>query len=143
MYQYVCLVGRVGMDAECENKKRPVNFSIATWENFRDEEEESGWKTVTTWHNCIMWGTPEIKKHYMKKLKKGVWVQIEGKIVHNKWEDDEGNKRVTTRVQADKVRVIPNIEAEGSTAKKEEKQAPKKSSDSWDDDDDGSDDLPF
>lgn len=124
MNNIVILEGRVGNDAECEDPKRPVSFSLATWENFRDEEEESGWRTVTTWHDIIVWGNANTKEYYLNRIKKGLMVHVQGKIIKNTWEDENGNKRVSQRVQAHTVKFYPVSKGEREETSKPKKKAP-------------------
>ena len=59
MINKVILLGRVGKDPELhttQSGKKVVRFTVATWENYKDETEPSGWKQVTEWHNVVVWG---------------------------------------------------------------------------------------
>jgi single-strand DNA-binding protein len=109
MINKVCLLGRLGRDAECENKEKPIRFSVATWENYRDEEEESGWKTITTWHNITLWGKPDSKKYMLDFLKKGAVVYLEGKIKNNKWTGDNGEEKRSNDIVATFVKKVPAV----------------------------------
>jgi len=100
MYNKVTLIGRLGKDAECASEKHPVKFTIATSENFKDENEESGWRTETTWHNITLWGKPEYRKGLVDRLKKGMMVLVEGKIKTSQWEDQDGNQRRSNDITA-------------------------------------------
>ena len=126
MINEVFLLGRVGQDAECKESNRPVTFSMATSENFKDEDSDSGWRTETTWHNIVVWGTAESKKSLLDRVKKGHMVAVKGKIDHNKWEDEEGNKRSFARVIARYVKVLPRDVGGGASEGGEDK--PKASS---------------
>lgn len=142
MINSVSLLGRVGRDAECDNKEKPIRFSIATWENFRDEEEESGWRTVTTWHNITLWGKPESKKYHLDLLKKGTVIYLEGKLRNNKWVTEDGEERKSTDIVANFVKRVPNNTVpadEDVSAKAAPKPSPKPAVEEDDDDDD----LPF
>jgi len=107
MINKVILQGRLGEDAACENIDQPVKFSIATWESYRDEDEESGWKTTTTWHRITLWGKPEHRKSTADRLKKGMLVYLEGKIKTSKWTNNEGEERRSNDVTAQFVKVVP------------------------------------
>lgn len=65
MVNKVILVGRIGKDAVSDNEKHPIKFSVATSENFRDEKEESGWRSETTWHNITLWSKDQAKQHML------------------------------------------------------------------------------
>lgn len=107
MINIVILEGRIGGDAECANKNAPVKFSLVTWENYRDENEESGWKTINTWHNITVWGKPEYRKGLADRLKKGTMVTLQGAIKNSNWETEEGEKRRSNDIVANFVKVVP------------------------------------
>jgi len=115
MINKVILVGRLGRDAECANERHPIKFSIATNENFRDENEESGWRSETTWHNITLWSKPESKKYMLEKLLKGTIVYLEGQIKTSEWQTNEGENRRSNDVTAAFVKVMP-----ASTGEKKE-----------------------
>jgi len=95
----VILIGNLGADPTVRytpNGTAVANFNMATTERFtnRDGERES----KTEWHRIVAWGKlAEICKEY---LKKGKQVYIEGRIQTRQWEDQGGNKRVTTEIVA-------------------------------------------
>lgn len=140
MINKVLLEGRLGGDAKCDNIEQPVKFSIATWDNFRDEKEESGWRTETTWHNITYWGKPEFRQEFAAKLKKGMLVWVEGKIKTSEWTNNEGEKRRSNDVTALYVKAVPvgKDQDEDHSAKVDAK--PKTSPPVEEDEDD---DLPF
>ena len=63
------------------------NFSLAT----KDRDE-------TDWHKIVSWGkTADVCAQH---LRKGSEVCVVGKLTYNKWEDRDGNRRVTAEVVA-------------------------------------------
>lgn len=137
MINKVILEGRLGKDAECDNIEQPIKFSLATWETFRDEEEESGWKTITTWHNITLWGKKEYRQQQAERLKKGTLIYLEGKIKNNKWTNNEGEERRSNDIVASFVKVVPMSQVADEGAKE---AAPKPSAAPKVEEDDG---LPF
>ena len=99
MINKVILIGRAGKDPDLhttERKKTVVRFTVATWENYKDEKEPTGWRQVTEWHNVVVWGAAgeSIKKH----LKKGELVYVEGGVRTRSYEDKEKVTKYITEI---------------------------------------------
>jgi single-strand DNA-binding protein len=99
MVNKVILIGRLGTDPEARyipDGTTVVNFSVATDESWKNKNGEK--QQRTEWHKIEVWGKlAEICANY---LLKGTLVFIEGKIKTQTWEDKEGVKRYTTKIQA-------------------------------------------
>ena len=57
MINKVILIGRAGKDPDLhttQTGKSVTRFSLATWENYKDETSETGWRQVTEWHNVVV-----------------------------------------------------------------------------------------
>jgi len=111
------LVGRLGRDPEIRytsGGQAVCNFTLATDESFRDRAGER--QKRTEWHRIVLWGKlAEISQQY---LKKGMMVYIEGRIQTRQWDDREGNKRTSTEIVANVMRMLtprgevpPEVEA--------------------------------
>ena len=103
MVNKVILVGNLGKDPEVRQTQNSMvaNFSLATSETFMKDGEK---KTVTEWHNIVIWGKQaEIADKY---LKKGSKVYIEGKLQTRSWDDKDGNKRYTTEVNVQRFQML-------------------------------------
>ncbi len=100
MVNKVTLIGYIGTDPVFEkvtDEKIPLlKFRLATNEKYFDSNEE--WKTDVQWHSVVLWR--EFAKGAQKALKKGFLIYLEGRLVHNAWNDNEGNKHYTTEVVA-------------------------------------------
>lgn len=129
------LIGNLGSDPEVKNTtsgKTVASFSLATSERFKDKTGET--KSVTDWHNVILWGNlAEIAGKY---LKKGSKIYLEGRIKTRSWEKD-GVKKYITEIVGDNLTMLGDrpqpaaqVEAVSQT------EAAKASGD-------GTDDLPF
>jgi len=101
----VILIGNLGRDPEVRytpSGTAVANFSIATTENWTNKEGEQ--QSRTEWHRIEAWGRlGEICGEY---LSKGRQVYIEGSIQTDQWEDQEGNKRQTTKIRAWKMQML-------------------------------------
>ena len=100
------LVGRLGQDPEVkftQSGTAVCNFSLATSETWKDKD--SGEKQESTeWHKIVAWRRlAEICGEY---LRKGSQVYIEGKLQTRSWEDQDGNKRWTTKIVANSMQML-------------------------------------
>ena len=101
----VILIGNLGADPEIRytpSGMAVANFRLATSEtrNAKDGQKE----TKTEWHRIVTFGKlAEICGEY---LEKGKQVYIEGKIQTRNWEDKDGNKRFTTEIVANDMRML-------------------------------------
>ena len=102
----VILVGNLGSDPE--NKHLPSGssvseFSLATtraWKN-RDTGQQT---EETEWHRIVAFGRlAEICGEY---LRKGSQIYCEGRLKTDKWQDQQGNNRYTTRVVIDEMQML-------------------------------------
>lgn len=102
----VILVGNLGSDPE--NKYLPSGssvseFSVATtraWKN-RDSGQQ---QEETEWHRITAFGRQaEICGEY---LRKGSQVYIEGRLKTDKWQDQQGNTRYTTKVVMENMQML-------------------------------------
>ncbi|PLK42697.1 MULTISPECIES: single-stranded DNA-binding protein [Emticicia] len=101
----VILLGRLGSDPEVRTLPsggKVVNFSIATSENYTNRNGEK--VEQTEWHRIELWeNLANVAEQY---LKKGDMAYIEGKIRTEKWTDQNGQERYTTRVRGTAIQLI-------------------------------------
>jgi single-strand DNA-binding protein len=94
------LVGNVGDMPKINEKNGEIflaSFPFATSETYKDKNGEE--VTSTQWHRVKVWNKKaSVIKEYVKK---GDSLYIEGKIVNNSWDDEEGNKRYSTEIECD------------------------------------------
>ncbi len=68
------------------------------------EDRGGFWAPAELWH-------PEAE-HWAKLYQKGMRVLVEGRMIREEWEDAEDNERVTFKVEARKIGILPyRIEA--------------------------------
>jgi single-strand DNA-binding protein len=99
MINKVILIGRAGKDPDLhttQTGKSVTRFSLATWENYKDETSETGWRQVTEWHNVVVWN--KSAETVSKTVSKGGLVYVEGAIHTRSYEDKEGNTKYITEV---------------------------------------------
>jgi single-strand DNA-binding protein len=101
----VILVGRLGKDPETKftsGGQALATFTMATDSSYKDRSGER--QKRTEWHRIKVWGKlAEIVQQY---LKKGSLVFIEGRIETREWQDKEGQKRYTTEIVANEMRML-------------------------------------
>src|SRR5262245_50077815 len=99
------LVGRLGRDPETRytsGGQAVCNFTMATDETYKDRAGER--QKRTEWHKIVVWSKlAEICQQY---LHKGSLVYIEGRITTRQWEDKEGQKRTSTEIVANEMRML-------------------------------------
>ena len=97
----VHLIGNLGADPEVRwtaNGNPVANLSLATDESYKDKN--SG-QTVpkTEWHRITIFGkVAEVAGQY---LRKGSKAYIEGRLQTEKWQDQQGTDRYTTKIIVD------------------------------------------
>lgn len=101
----VILIGNLGADPEMKYTASGTalcNFRLATSETFKDRDGNQ--QERTEWHRITAWGKlGEICGQY---LSKGRQVYIEGSIRTRSWDDQEGNKRYMTEINARDVQFL-------------------------------------
>jgi single-strand DNA-binding protein len=99
----VILLGNLGKDPEIrsfENGTSKASFTLATTDSYQNKATG---ETVnqTEWHNVVAWrGLADIVGKYMKK---GDKVYVEGKLKSRSWNDQDGNTKYITEIEADNI----------------------------------------
>ncbi|MDR1022829.1 MAG: single-stranded DNA-binding protein [Prevotellaceae bacterium] len=106
MLNKVMLIGNVGRDPEIRHLDTGVattTIALATSETYTDKT--SGQRiTNTEWHSVVLWRQwAEMAERYIRK---GTQLYVEGKIRTRTWDDRDGQKRYTTEIIADTVRLL-------------------------------------
>lgn len=102
------IVGNVGTDAEVKympNGGAVMEFSVATSETWKDKASGEQ-KEKTEWHKVVSFGklAENLAKHDL--INKGGKVYVEGRIQTDKWQDQNGNDRYTTKINAHTIQVL-------------------------------------
>jgi len=118
-FQKVTLIGNVGAEPEARFTKSgtPVtNFRVATSETWNDKDGKR--QERTEWHRIVTWG--RLAEVCEKWVTKGRLILIEGRLQTRQWEDNDGNKRYTTEIVAQEMKLLGKAPA----PKKEEQKEP-------------------
>lgn len=119
----ITIIGRIGKDPEHRSLKsgaQVCNFSVATTEKYKNQQGET--VEETQWHTVIAWRKlGEIVSNYAKK---GDEVAVRGKMTYRKWEDKDGNARLSAEIVADDFLILSSkqrLSPEPSNAQGERK----------------------
>ena len=99
------LKGNVGQEpkiVKLEGGATVVRFSLATHENYKNREGE--WKEETVWHNIVAWSSKYMPD--FNAIKKGMFVEVTGKLRYGKYTNPSGEERNITEIIALKI-VVP------------------------------------
>ena len=114
-------IGRLGKDPETRylaSGDAVTNFSIAVGESWKDKQGQK--QERTEWVNVSCFGKiAEICGEY---LRKGSKVMVSGKMKTDKWQDQSGNDRYTTKIMLRDMNMLDS-RAEGQPAPTQQ-QAP-------------------
>ncbi|MFQ6093885.1 MAG: single-stranded DNA-binding protein [bacterium] len=101
----VILIGRLGADPELRytpSGAAVCNFNMATNEMWKDEG--GNLQERTEWHRIVVWR--ELGERCAEWLKKGSHVYIEGRLQTRSWEDQNGIKRKSTEIVAQRMQML-------------------------------------
>lgn len=106
------LVGNLGRDAEIRNTGGGMaiaNLRLATTD--RRKAQDGTWQDHTEWHAVVAFGkTAEVMEKWGKK---GKMLYVEGRIQTREYTDKDGNKRWSTEIVANEIRMLGKNDAEG------------------------------
>jgi len=129
----VILVGRLGKEPEVRYSNGGnaiANFNLATSRTYKNKSGEK--VDDTEWHRCVSFGrTAEICGEY---LHKGSLIYVEGRLQTRDWEDKDGNKRWTTEIILENMRMLGGKDDNNSFPANDQNDTPKNIPD---------DDVPF
>ena len=101
----VLLIGNVGKDPEIRHLQGGASvatITLATSERYKDRNGES--RELTEWHTIIAWRQlADLAENYIRK---GSQIYVEGRIRTRSWDDQNGQKRYATEIQADVIQLL-------------------------------------
>lgn len=104
-FNKVLLIGNVGREPEVRHLESGVavaSFTLATTERYKDRNGVM--QDQTEWHNIVCWrNLAELSEKYINK---GSQIFVEGKLRSRSWTDQTGQKRYTTEIIADNIRLL-------------------------------------
>src|SRR4051812_43320916 len=96
------IIGNLGRDPEMRytpSGQAVTQFTVAVNRNFKDHE--GNWQEETEWFRVVAWGPTG--ERAAEHLRKGNKVYVEGRMQTRQWEGQDGQKRYTTELIADRV----------------------------------------
>lgn len=103
----VNLIGRLGQDPDYKQLQNGgvANLTLATSKKWRDKNTGEQ-KEHTEWHRIVVYGKlADICSQY---LHKGSLIYIKGELRTRKWQDQSGQDRYTTEIQAGDMQILSN-----------------------------------
>lgn len=110
-FNSVFIVGRAGHDPEIrtsKNGKPWCPLGVATHRNVRGDDGE--WVEETDWHDVVLFGDSAVDAS--KMVGRGCKVAVEGTLSYDRWTDEHGQNRRTTKILANTVKVVGEPRAE-------------------------------
>lgn len=80
-----------------------IRFGIASTRRFQDTKSGE-WKDDTCFVNVVAWA--QLAERLGDTLKKGSAVLVEGRLQSRSWETENGEKRTTIEINADRVQAL-------------------------------------
>ena len=106
MINKVILIGNVGADPEVralEGGTKVARLRIATTERIYNRQTQET-KEHTEWHNVTLWrNLADVADRFIRK---GSQVYVEGSLRTRDWTDKDGNKRYTTEIVANDLKML-------------------------------------
>ncbi len=105
MLNKAMIIGRLGRDPEIrytQEGKAYASLYVATDESYTDRNGNK--VTRTEWHRVIVW--EKSAEACGNHLSKGSLVYVEGKLQTREWQDQQGQKRYTTEIRAERVQFL-------------------------------------
>jgi single-strand DNA-binding protein len=109
------LIGNLGKDAEIRNTgggTTIANLRLATTDRRKGTDGE--WQDHTEWHSVIAFG--KIADVMERFGKKGKMLYVEGRLQTREYTDKEGNKRWSTEVVANEIRLLGGAKGDEAPA---------------------------
>jgi single-strand DNA-binding protein len=96
------IIGNLGRDPEMRytpSGQAVTQFTVAVNRNYKDHE--GNWQEETEWFRVVAWGPTG--ERAAENLRKGNKVYVEGRLQTRQWEGQDGQKRYTTELIADRI----------------------------------------
>ncbi len=110
------VVGRLGQAPELRTSKAGnpwMRLSVAT---NRPVKKDDKWEEETDWHKVQIFG--DTAERCMRFLRQGSLIGVEGTMQYDKWVDEEGVRRMSANLFADRVHFLADLrEQEPAEAK--------------------------
>lgn len=113
----IIVVGHVGQNPELRTSKSGLPWMTLSVATNRSVKRDDKWEEETDWHKVQIFG--DTAERCMRHLRQGSMIGVEGTMNYEKWTDEEGVRRMSARVMADRVYFLNDF---GQGARGEEPQ---------------------
>jgi single-strand DNA-binding protein len=106
----IMIIGNLGADPELRytpSGKAVTNLRVAVNHNFKGPDGE--WQKETQWFSVEVWD--QAAERAAEQLRKGNKVYAEGRLRTREWEGQDGQKRTSVEIRADRVLSLERREA--------------------------------
>ncbi len=103
----ILLVGRVGADPELKISRSGLPWCALSIATDRSVQEAEGWTTKTDWHRVRLFGRNAERAH--RRVRRGTLVAVDGPLVYETWSDDDGKRRTSARIVADRLELLAGL----------------------------------
>ena len=101
----VILSGTIEKDFDVKSTKAGISVAKVTLKCFADDDKKS-FLII----DCVFWGD---KANSVSNYTKGTYLEVEGKITKNSYQDKKGNTQWATEVQVDRYEAVgSNVQVE-------------------------------
>ena len=131
MLNKVMVIGRLGKPVEMKYSQQgnPIAlFTVATDESYTDKSGQR--QSVTEWHRVTVFG--KVAELCLQYLDKGSLVYVEGRLRTRKWQDQSGQQRFQTEINADRVQFLDRRQETQAPAQRQAQTQAQPASDGWD-----------
>lgn len=112
------IIGRLGRDPELkysQNGAAICRINVATDESYTDREGNRIQKAE--WHSVVVF--QKAAEHCSQYLSKGSLVFVEGSLSTREWQDQQGQKRYSTEIKAQRVQFLDKKDGQRQTGKQQ------------------------
>jgi single-strand DNA-binding protein len=110
----IVVVGRLGRDPETRTSAGGTPWGSLSVATSRGRREGDTWVEDTDWHTVRIFGRDA--EFAQRQLHRGDLVAVEGSVQYDKWTTADGEKRVSTRIVADRLHLIATAPARAATS---------------------------
>ena len=140
----VKMIGRLVRNAEIKVLPSGTKMAEASIAINRNRKNKSGeWETETDYFDLVAW--KEIADYMISNTKKGMLVQVDGRLKNRSWDTKDGQKRTIIEVMVNSISPIEPapISKKPPTPATEARELPKKNEDDEKIYADNGDEIPF
>lgn len=105
----VSISGRATQDAELRYTAGGTGVLRIPLANNKSYKKDNDWKSETCYLEAVVWGEYGIA--LSEKIKKGMMLNVSGRLKQERWETESGEKRSKHVLTADSVQIISSVAA--------------------------------